>query len=160
MDGSFINAITVLAAVGLGLSAGALLAEGAVLVPFWRSLEPEEFLRWYRHHASLLLRFFGPLEVVPALLVVVAAAISRFDGRPGSAPLGLSSLLAVAVLLTFPLYFRSANQSFAGATLDAEKVGAELRRWSGWHWARTFVAIAAFVAALMALGSPSPGCAA
>jgi formate hydrogenlyase subunit 4 len=67
--------------------------------------------------------------------------------------LALSSLLAIAVLLTFPLYFRSANESFATGTLDAEKVGAELRRWSSWHWARTFVAIAAFVAALLALGS-------
>jgi hypothetical protein len=153
MDASFINVITVLAASGLGLSAGALLAEGAVLVPFWRSLESEQFLRWYQQHASLLLRFFGPLEIVPALLVVLATAISLFDGRPGSALLALSSLLAIAVLLTFPLYFRSANTSFAAGTLAAEKVGAELRRWSSWHWARTFVAIAAFVAALLALGS-------
>ena len=95
----------------------------------------------------------GGLGHVPALLVVVAAATSRIDGRPGSALWVLSSLLAIAVLLTFPLYFRSANQSFAAAALDAEQVGGELRRWSAWHWARTFVAIAAFVAALSALGS-------
>jgi hypothetical protein len=50
-----------LATIALGLSAGALLAEGAVLVPFWRSLQPESFLAWYRENAALLLRFFGPL---------------------------------------------------------------------------------------------------
>src|SRR6267378_2029146 len=56
--------LVVLAAVALGLAAGATLAEGAVLVPFWRSLDPEAFLAWYRRYAALLLRFFGPLEVV------------------------------------------------------------------------------------------------
>ena len=57
-----------LAQVALGISAGALLAEAKVLVPFWRGLEPSEFLAWYRKHADLLLRFFGPLEIVAAVV--------------------------------------------------------------------------------------------
>ena len=118
MDGSLINAIALIAAVGLGLSAGALLAEGAVLVPFWRSLEPQEFLRWYAGNASLLLRFFGPLEALPALVVVVAAAASFYAGAPGGLPLAVASVLAVGVLLTFPLYFKTANESFASGTIE------------------------------------------
>ncbi len=33
-----------LAVIALGLSAGAMLTEGAVLVPYWRSLPPDSFL--------------------------------------------------------------------------------------------------------------------
>ena len=143
--------MVLLAAGGLGLSAGALLAEGGVLVPAWRSMAPDDFLSWYRHNAGLLLRFFGPLEIVPAIVVVLAAALSLHGGRPGGGLLALSSLLALGVLSSFPVYFRAANESFAAGTLGADEVSAELRRWSRWHWGRTSVSIAAFFAALLAL---------
>ena len=54
--------VGLLAVLGLGLSAGALLAEAGVLVPFWQAQKPEAFLDWYRENASRLLGFFGPLE--------------------------------------------------------------------------------------------------
>ena len=46
-----------LAVIALGLMAGALLAEAAILVPFWRALPAASFLKWYREHGALLLRF-------------------------------------------------------------------------------------------------------
>ena len=39
-----LSSLVGLAAVALGLSAGAMLAEGAVMVPYWRSLPPDAFL--------------------------------------------------------------------------------------------------------------------
>jgi len=63
---------------------------------------------------------------------------------------GASALLAVVVLAAFPLYFQRVNDSFA-AGIAADRVDAELRRWSSWHWARTIVATAAFSAAVVAL---------
>src|SRR5712692_2124676 len=106
-----------LAVLVLGLSAGAVVAEGAVLVPFWRSLQPESFLTWYRQHATLLLRFFGPLEILAAGLAVVAALVSWLGDEPASGLLAISDLLAVLVLALFPLYFRRTNASFAEATI-------------------------------------------
>jgi hypothetical protein len=44
--------VAVLAVLALGLAAGAVLTEAAVLVPFWRSLPPESFLGWYREISS------------------------------------------------------------------------------------------------------------
>ena len=87
--------LVLLAVLALGLSAGALVAEGAVLVPFWRSLQPESFLAWYRQHATLLLRFFGPLEIVAASLAVVAALVSWLGDEPASGLLAISAVLAV-----------------------------------------------------------------
>jgi hypothetical protein len=141
-----------LAAIALGLQAGALLAEALVLVPSWRALEATDFLRWYERNGPLLLRFFGPLEVAATGFVLLAAASSFFTNHPGRLAMALASLLALAVLLSFPIYFRSANESFAKATIPAAQVSAELRRWAAWHWARTGLAIAAFVSALVAVG--------
>jgi hypothetical protein len=42
----FIDLLALLATLGLGLSAGALVTEGAGLVPYWRSLDGAEFLLW------------------------------------------------------------------------------------------------------------------
>jgi len=133
------------ASVALGLMAGALLAEGAILVRFWRSMQPEAFLGWYKEHAALLQKFFGPLEVAAAVLTIVAATLSR------SSLLIVSALLAVAVLAVFPLYFQRANTSFAKGTIAATRVAEELRRWAAWHWSRTVMAVAAFLAAVVAV---------
>ena len=39
--------VSVLGVVLLGVTAGAMLAEAAVLVPYWRSLAPVDFFDWY-----------------------------------------------------------------------------------------------------------------
>ena len=140
-----------LAAIALGLSAGALLAEGAVLVPFWRSQQPESFLAWYREHAALLLRFFGPLEVVATVIAILAAQLAWISGRGGAYLVIVSALLAVAVLASFPLYFQRANASFAAGTIAVDQVAQELRHWALWHWARTAIATASFILAVLAL---------
>ncbi len=151
----FASTSVLLATLALGLSAGALITEAGILVPYWRSSQPEEFLRWYQQHASLLVRFFGSLEVLSTLLVVAAALLSWFTGRPGSGLLGLSAGLTLLVLAAFPLYFQKANASFSAGTIAVDAVARELRRWSRWHWVRTLVAIGAFVAAALALGQAS-----
>jgi hypothetical protein len=130
------------------------VAEGAVLVPFWRSLRPEAFLAWYAAHAGLLLRFFGPLEVAGAALAIAALVLRWLAGAGGLALLGASALLAVAVLAAFPLYFQRTNASFAAGTLAPDRVAGELRRWAAWHWARCGIAAGAFAAAVLALRGP------
>jgi len=137
--------------IALGLSAGALLAEGAILVPFWRSLPPESFLGWYREHANLLQRFFGPLQIAAFALAAVAAALRWFVRGSASPFLVLAALLAFAVLAAFPLYFERVNGSFAAGTIAPVRVPEELRRWSSWHWVRTIIATAAFVGGVTAL---------
>lgn len=139
------------AAGALGLAAGALLAEAAVLVPYWRSLEPAAFLEWYAAHAGLLFRFFAPLKIIAAVLALVAAAFERWPLRGESGFQLASALLAVAVLLAFPLYFADVNASFAAGTIAHDALAEELKRWAWWHWARTVLEVAAFAAALMSL---------
>lgn len=143
------SAVGLLAVVALGLAAGAMLAEGAVLVPYWRSLPPASFLAWYAANASLLLDFFGPLEIASAGLAAAAAALYQYHRRPGGGPLVVSAALALAVLATFPLYFRDVNASFAAGTIAHDRVARELAVWGAWHWIRTAIGVGAFAAAML-----------
>lgn len=136
------TAIAFLAAVALGLSAGAMLAEGALLVPWWRSIPPGAFLDWYHENAERLVAFFGPLEVAAALLALAAAVLAR------NAWLVLSAALAVAILLAFPVYFQAVNASFATGSIPPDRVAGELARWASYHWVRTAIGIVAFAAAM------------
>lgn len=145
------STLVFLAVIALGLSAGALVAEGAVLVPFWRSLRADDFLAWYRQHAALLLRFFGSLEIVAASLTLGAALAGWLADGAASALLVLAALLAMLVLVLFPLYFQRVNASFAQGTIAPAEVAAELRRWSSWHWVRVGLAVGAFVLTVEAL---------
>lgn len=140
----------------LGLMAGALLVEGAVLVPFWRSLPPDAFLRWYRDNGGLLLRFFGPLEVVAVLVTAVAALVSWYAEAPTTVPLVIAALLALTIVAMFPLYFKIVNESFAAGTVALEHVPRELTRWASWHWVRVALATAAFLLAILAARGSGP----
>ncbi len=137
-----------LAAIALGLSAGAMLAEGAVLVPWWRSMPPQSFLSWYADNASRLLDFFAPLEAASAVLAVAAAALYRYQ-HGGGGLFVAAALMAVAVLGAFPLYFQRVNASFAAGTIEPDRVVGELAHWAAWHWSRTLIGIAACGAAVL-----------
>lgn len=146
------DVLQVLSAGSLGLLVGALLTEGFLLVPHWRSLPPAEFFAWYAANAQRLLGFFGPLTFVATLLPVAAAITSFKAGHPGRWPALLAAVLSVVVVATYFFYFEQANASFAAATIRADAVPAELARWASWHWLRVGLGLAAFAAALLSLG--------
>jgi hypothetical protein len=137
-----------LTAVALGLSAGAMLAEGAVLVPWWRSLSPQAFLSWYAANASRLFDFFGPLEIAGALLAVISTATYRYQRGGSGRYFAGAAVLALAVLGAFPIYFQPVNASFEARTIELDRVADELARWAWWHRMRTGIGIAAFAVAV------------
>lgn len=140
-----------LAVAALGVFAGAMLTEGGVLVPFWRSLAPQDFLRWYAANAQRLLRFFSPVTTVAAVLALAAAAGSLLEGHPGRWWSLVAAGLALLTVASFFVYFERANASFAAATIGIEAVPAELARWSAWHRARTIASLGALAAAVLAV---------
>ena len=149
---SIADAVRAAATVALGLSAGAMLAEGAVLVPWWRALPPQAFLTWYAANAARLFDFFGTLEIASAAFAVAALALSWYRPRARRF-FSAAAVLALAVLAPFPLYFEAVNDSFANGTIALDRVAGELTRWSVLHWVRTGIGIAAFGAALLGVRS-------
>ena len=140
-----------LSAASLGIFAGAMLTEAGVLVPFWRSLPPDEFLRWYSANAKRLFAYFSPVTSMSAVLAIAAAVASLWEGHPGRwYALGAAGL-ALAIVASFFVYFEHANASFAAATIAVDAVPAELTRWSAWHHARTALSVVALAASLLAI---------
>ncbi len=139
-----------LAVAALGIFAGAMMTEGGVLVPYWRSLAPAEFLRWYAANAGRLLEFFSPLTTTSAVLAVLAAGLSLVEAHPGRWWACLAAGLMLVVVASFFVYFERANASFAAGTIALEAVPLELARWRAWHRARTVLSVAALAAAVLA----------
>lgn len=145
------DGLRLLSAAALGLFAGAMLTEGAVLVPYWRSLPAAEFFTWYAANDQRLLGFFGPVTAVAVLVAVAAAVASVWQGHPGRWGAVAAAVLAIAALSTFFLYFQQANTGFSTGSTGPERLAAELARWAWWHWLRTGISVTALGAALLSL---------
>jgi hypothetical protein len=140
-----------LSAAGLALFVGALLTEAMVLVPMWRTLQPQEFFALHAAHAHRLYAFFAPLTVSATLLAVGAAVTAVVTDRPLRFASVVAAALALVILSTYALYFQRANASFAAASIPHQALPAELARWASWHWFRTVVGLVALASALLAL---------
>jgi hypothetical protein len=140
-----------LAVAALGVYLGAMLTEGFVLVPWWRALAPDEFLRWYAANDRRLVGFFGPVTSAATLLALAAAALSFWQGHPGRVAATIAAAIMIALVVSFFIYFEPANESFAKATIAVADVPAALATWATWHHARTVLAGVAFAASLAAI---------
>jgi hypothetical protein len=135
----------------LGVFLGAQVTEGFLLVPYWQSLAPADFLAWYAANDRRLLDFFGPLTTMVVLLSCAAAALSVWQAQRGRGFAVAAALLALVILSLFFVYFQSVNASFAAGTISPNAVPAELARWATWHWVRIMLAALAFGAALISV---------
>lgn len=139
-----------LALLALGLSAGAMLAEAAILVPYWQSLSADQFFDWYANHAGLLVAFYSPLQIASAVLAVVATGLSALRRRPAR-PWALAAVLSLVVIGLFFVYFKDANAGFADRSVAQQDLPAALQTWGAWQWARVAFGTGAFAAAAAAV---------
>lgn len=145
---SLLALVTVIA---LGLSAGAMLTEAALIVGIWRAMPADAFLQWFAANEPRLVSFYGALEVLTTVLVLVTAGVAIF-GKHASGPMwGAAAGLSIAVLVLFFVYFQAVNSSFVAGTIALDAVPAELSRWGTWQWVRTACGTGAFVAGALAL---------
>lgn len=145
-----IELLNMLATTALGLFAGSLLTEALLLVPFFRSLNFADFNRLHEEFGPRLYRYYAPLTTI-AVVLPLAAATATTLGHAGNSFLSwVTAGLGLVILSTYVLYFRRANLAFAEKRLDAAALTKELTRWAAVHNFRTTLAIAAFVASMLA----------
>jgi hypothetical protein len=142
--------LAVAAAALLGLLAGALLAEGALLVPYWRTLTPEQFYALHPTYGPRLYRFYAPLTMAAPLAALLSAGGATFVHSHVAAAWG-AALLALALVACYGLYFQRANDAFSRHAVPPDELAPELARWAAWHRARVVIAILAFLSSLLAL---------
>jgi hypothetical protein len=145
--------LALLAALFLGLLAGAMFLIATAIVPYWRSLEAAEFTAWFRKYSPLVGRVMLPLGASATLFAIIAAFAARSGDGAGFLWLTTAAGLAVIVAAVYPVYFTSANAALAGGDLQSSEVAVELGRWRAWHWLRTSAGLLAFLAALCGLAA-------
>lgn len=142
--------LALLAVASLGIFFGAMLTEGLVLVPYWRSLRAEAFYSWYGANDKRLLGFFGPLTWLAALSALPVAAISLWTIHPGRWYAVAAAACTLVVISMFFVYFERANATFSLGSMPANELRLELDRWAAWHWLRSGLSLAALTAAVLA----------
>lgn len=148
--------LPLVAALSLGLLAGALLAEDRLLLPYFRTLSAETFFALHPMFGPMLFRFFAPLTIVPPVATVLAAAQTiRMSGTfaPASLAAVAAAMLTCGLLAIYQLFFKSANAAFERRTVPDTDLPAALTRWAAWHRARVLVCLAAFGLSLVALAT-------
>jgi hypothetical protein len=145
------SALLMLTCLVLGLLAGGMLVIGVSFVSFWRSLSPADFQAWFASHSHLIGRLMIPLGA-GAVAIAVAALIGCWRGPVTRRRwLLIAAVSVVGVMVTYPMFFASANAAFERGGLSDHAVRALLDRWAAWHWVRTALGTLGFLAALRAL---------
>jgi hypothetical protein len=143
--------LLVLNVASLGIFAGAMLTEGFVFVPYWRSLPAEAFYIWYRANDKRLVAFFGPITWLAGLSALAAAGMSLWTAHSGRWYAMVAAVCVLAVVSMFFVYFASANANFSLGKMPANELRVELDRWAAWHLVRTGLSLVALVSALLAV---------
>jgi hypothetical protein len=139
-----------IAVASLGIFVGAMLTEGFVLVPFWRSISADAFYAWYAANARRLVGFFSPLTWFAGLTTLAAAGLALWMAHPGRWYVLASAVCILVVVAMFFVYFERANASFSLGKMSAGELRLELDRWASWHWARCVCSLAALTSAILA----------
>lgn len=146
--------LPLIAAVSLGLLAGALLAEDRLLVPYWRTVSAETFYALHPTYGPLLFRFFAPLTMAAPLAAVLAVAqVTLQSGALTARSLAAiaAAVLTCSLVAIYLLYFKAANEAFARRAVSTTDLPAALARWAAWHRARVLICLAAFGLSLVTL---------
>jgi MFS family permease len=151
------SALMTLACFLLGLLAGGMLVIGVAFVSFWKSLPPSDFQAWFASYSHLIGRLMLPLGV--ASVVVTAATLVACWSGPWTRRrwLLIAALSAIGVMVTYPIFFSGANESFVRGGLSNSAARSLLDQWATWHWIRTGLGVVGFIAALRALQRPNIG---
>jgi len=135
----------------LGIFLGAQIVEGALFVPYWKSLSPKEFFAFYRAYGKGIHQFFAPITIAATLIPLLAVAYRFYTETRCEPAVILMGFFAAAFFSTYFLYFKNANKKLAEASIPQEELPAALNKWGNWHWTRIAFEFIAFTCSLVAL---------
>lgn len=146
--------LPLIAALSLGLLAGALLAEDRLLLPYWRTLPAETFYELHPSVGPMLYRFFAPLTMAAPLATVLAAVQVIWQSgctAPPSLAAIAAAVLTCSLVAIYLLFFQLANAAFERKAVPAAELPNALARWAVWHRVRVWICMAAFALSLVTL---------
>lgn len=144
-----IEVLHLISSLVLGLLVGSLLTEAMILVPYWRSMEPKEFLSLHHTLGPRLFKYFAPLTILATILPVLAAVMPLILGARSHWLSLVPAIITLVMLAIYMGYFKGANDSFKSGSAGVEGLSEELTKWAKWHWIRVVLGMAAFFTSLL-----------
>ncbi len=130
---------------------GSQITEGVLLVPYWKSLSPNDFYSYYKKFGPSISQFYSILTVIAALIPI---SISIYCKLINSTALNLalcSSFFAMLFIACFYIYFKDTNELFYQGILSEVELKKELVTWSYWHWGRIIIEFISLVFLMFSL---------
>ncbi len=150
------NILIQICVVLLGLLSGALLLIALGLLPYWQSLDSTMFKTVFSNNTPHIAGMMMPLGFSATGFTLLAAGFAVWKKQPGHLWMIAAAVFALCMFVTFPTYFRGANEALAAGTMSSRELAEELLRWQSIHWIRTASAILAGVCAMRALYARIP----
>jgi len=146
-----IEVLQLISSLALGLLVGSLLAEAMILVPYWRSMEPKEFLSLHSTLGPRLFLYFAPLTILATIFPVLAAVVPVILGATFHWLSLVPAIITLLMLAIYMGYFKGANDSFKSGSVGVEGLSEELTKWAKWHWIRVALGVVAFLTSLLVI---------
>jgi hypothetical protein len=131
---------------------GALLSQ-TVIVPNWRRMDPDAFLRDFPTFGPATGATVFPFEVASVVLLGITAYSTAKSRRPGRLFWALATSGMAGTLALVPMYFLRANLAMLDPAFPRHAVHAELATWYRWNWVRTGLGLASAALACAALST-------
>ncbi|ADR21689.1 hypothetical protein MATR_06780 [Marivirga tractuosa] len=130
---------------------GAQIAEGCLIVPYWKKLSPEEFFDFFSTNGYKLKKFYAPLTIIATLSTLCVVAFFIFKRSEELLIVLVMGSSTLCFFSTYFVFFKNANESFSEKSISHKDLASELRRWGNWHWTRVAFESIAFVLSLVLL---------
>jgi len=146
-----IEILQLISSFALGLLVGSLLTEAMILVPYWRTMEPKEFLSLHSTLGPRLFMYFAPLTILATILPVLSAVMPVLLGTTSHWLSVVPAVITLVMLAIYFAYFKGANDSFKSGSVGVDGLSEELTKWAKWHWTRVILGMAAFFTSLLVI---------
>ncbi|APG64812.1 hypothetical protein LPB136_05300 [Tenacibaculum todarodis] len=124
---------------------GSQITEGALLVPYWKTLSATEFYQYYSEFGKIIGSFYTVLTLIAALIpvsVFIYCYLKKSEALRFSI---IAVFFTFSFIAVFYIYFKGVNQQFYNATFNAIQLKSELNTWENWHWFRVLLEALALI---------------
>ncbi len=145
------NILIVISSGSLGIFLGTQLTEAILMVPYWKSLTPNEFFQLHKTYGNKIYRFFAPITIVATIIPLVTAILIIQSSSTVNWSVLIMGISVIAFFATYFLYFKHANSNFENRSIHDHDLSKALINWEHWHWTRVSFELIAFLSSLIFL---------
>lgn len=130
---------------------GSQITEAILFVPYWQSMQPNEFHAFYNEFGPFIGKFYSILTIIAVAIPIFLSIYCMLIRSRALVYALASSLFSILVVFCFLIYFKGANQEFIQIVLTEVELANKLMIWRNWHWGRIIIEFFALIFLILAL---------